>query len=191
MNANELAEALSISAMGVRQHLAILERDGWVDHYREKTQRGRPTHVYHLTNKASVLFPVTCGSLAVGLLKEVERLNGPKVIHKVFQSHTESLVEVYKRRLDEKPLGARVKELADIRDEEGYMAEVRDEGESYILTEYNCPIAMIAEKYPHACDAELDLFRQSLGARIMREDHLMDGSHKCAYRIAKLPRAEG
>ena len=33
---------LHISQMGVRQHLAILETEGLVEHYQEKQGRGRP-----------------------------------------------------------------------------------------------------------------------------------------------------
>ncbi len=38
-------------------------------------------------------------------------------------------------------------------------------------------------------DRPLALFRQSLGAKVVREDHLMEGSHKCACRIAKIPKS--
>ncbi|MCZ6677685.1 MAG: transcriptional regulator [Candidatus Poribacteria bacterium] len=190
MAANELAGSLGISSMGVRQHLAILERDGLVDHHRKKTARGRPKYVYHLTDKANELFPAAYGRFAISLLKEVEKLNGFEGIDKVFQNRMVSQAEVYKQRLADKELDERVKELAEIRDEEGYMAEVTQEGEDYVLTEYNCPIAMIAEKYPHACDAELALFRHSLGTEVMREEHLMKGSHKCTYRIAKTSKSQ-
>jgi predicted ArsR family transcriptional regulator len=187
MTANELSKALDISAMGVRQHLAILERDGLVDHCREKTERGRPSHVYYLTDKANELFPETYGSFALSLLREIEKLNGAEAIDKVFQGRMASQMEAYERRLDSKGFEARLKSLANMRDEEGYMAEVTREGNEYILTEYNCPIAMIAKQYPHACDAELKLFTQSLKTKVARENHLMAGSHKCSYRIAKPP----
>ena len=185
MTASKLAEALDISSMGVRQHLAILERDGLVEHYREKPQRGRPTHLYHLTDKAKELFPAAYGSFTVNLLKEVENLNGCEFIDRLFQNRMKSQFDAYKQRLDGKSPAERVKALALIRDEEGYMAEVTEEEEDYLLTEYNCPIAMIAEKYPHTCDTELALLRKSLGSSVQRVDHLMAGSHKCSYRIAK------
>ena len=186
MTASELAESLAISSIGVRQHLTILERDGLVEHHRQKSKRGRPMHFYYLTDKASSLFPATYGSFAVNLLKEVEELNGPDSIDRIFQNRMKSQLNVYKQRMDGKILGERVRELSQIRDEEGYMTEVVEEEGDYIFNEYNCPIAMIAEKYSHACNAELALLRQSLGARVEREDHLMDDSHKCSYRIRKL-----
>ena len=190
MTANDLANALEISSMGVRQHLTILEIEGLVEHHREKQQRGRPTHLYCLTEKANSLFPTTYASFAVNILDEVEKFNGPGFINRVFRSRMKSQTDAYKQRLDGKEIGDKVKELAQIRSEEGYMADVTEEEDSYVLTEYNCPIATIAEKYPHICNIELALFRQSLNVKITREDHLIEGNHKCSYRIPKRAKDE-
>ena len=70
------------------------------------------------------------------------------------------------------------------------MALFEEAGDDYILTEHNCPIAVIAQEYPHVCEIELALFRQSLGAKVVREEHLMQGSYKCCYRIPKAEEEE-
>lgn len=185
MSVNQLTEALQISSMGIRQHLLILEQEGLVEFHREKKERGRPHHIYSLTDKANSLFPTTYANFAVGLMQEVEKFNGPGFINKVFRSRMKSQLQMYKERLDGKDLVDRIKELARIRDEEGYMACCDENDTDYILIEHNCPIAVIAQEYPHVCEIELALFRQSLDAKIYREEHLMKGSHRCCYRIPK------
>ena len=185
MTVGQLTDAMHISQMGVRQHLAILETEGLVEHYQEKQGRGRPPYVYRLTDEANSLFPTTYASFAVGLMHEVAKFNGPGFINKVFRERMKSQLEAYQRRLKDKTLPERVKELARIRDEEGYMARCDENENDYILIEHNCPIAVIAEEYPRVCEIELALFRQSLGAKITREEHLMQGSHRCCYRIPK------
>ena len=185
MTISQLAEALHISQMGVRQHLEILEAEGLVAHYQEKQGRGRPPHVYQLTDEANSLFPTTYANFAVGLMHEVAKFNGPGFINKVFRGRMKSQLETYQQRLEDKNLCERVKELARIRDEEGYMARFDENENDYVLIEHNCPIAVIAQEYPHVCEIELALFRQSLGAKIVREEHLMQGSHRCCYRIPK------
>ena len=185
MTISQLAEALHISQMGVRQHLMILEAEGLVAHYQEKQGRGRPPHVYQLTDQANSLFPTTYANFAVGLMHEVAKFNGPGFINKVFRGRMKSQLETYQQRLAGKNLCERVKELARIRDEEGYMARFDENEDDYVLIEHNCPIAVIAQEYPHVCEIELALFRQSLGAKIVREEHLMQGSHRCCYRIPK------
>lgn len=185
MTVNELKEALNISAMGIRQHLSILEEEGLVEYYIEKKERGRPHHIYCLTDDASSLFPTTYANFAVGLMNEVAKINGPGFINKIFLSRMKSQLQMYRERLDGKELIDRIKELARIRDEEGYMARFEEDENDYVLTEHNCPIAAIAQEYPHVCEIELGLFRQSLDTKVYRVDHLMQGSHKCCYRIPK------
>ena len=185
LTVGQLTDALHISQMGVRQHLAILEAEGLVEHYQEKQGRGRPPHVYQLTDEANGLFPTTYANFAVGLMHEVAKFNGPGFINKVFRERMKAQLETYQLRLEGKTLGERVKELARIRDEEGYMARFDENEDDYALIEHNCPIAVIAQEYPHVCEIELALFRQSLGVKIVREEHLMEGSHRCCYRIPK------
>jgi len=185
MTVNQLKEALNISAMGIRQHLTILEEEGLVEYYIEKQERGRPHHIYRLTDDASSLFPTTYANFAVGLMNEVAKFNGPGFINQIFRSRMQSQLQMYKERLDGIELIERIKELARIRDEEGYMARFEEDENDYVLTEHNCPIAVIAQEYPYVCELELGLFQQSLGAKVYRVDHLMQGSHKCCYRIQK------
>ena len=185
MTVGQLTDALHISQMGVRQHLAILEAEGLVVHYQEKQGRGRPPHVYQLTDEANSLFPTTYANFAVGLMHEVAKFNGPGFINKVFRGRMKAQLETYQLRLEGKTLCERVKELARIRDEEGYMARFDENEDDYVLIEHNCPIVAIAQEYPHVCEIELALFRQSLGAKVVREEYLMQGSHRCCYRIPK------
>lgn len=185
MTVSQLTDALPISQMGIRQHLAILEAEDLVEHHQEKQKRGRPRHIYRLTEQASGLFPTTYASFAVGLMNEVAKFNGPGFINKVFQERMKSQLQTYQKRLHGKDLPERVKELTRIRDEEGYMASFDEDENDYVLIEHNCPIFAIAEEYPYVCEIELGLFRQSLDAKVVREEHLMQGSHRCCYRIAK------
>ncbi|MCY4567141.1 MAG: transcriptional regulator [Candidatus Poribacteria bacterium] len=185
MTVSQLKDALHISQMGIRQHLAILETEGLVEYYQEKQGRGRPPYIYQLTDAASSLFPTTYANFAVGLMHEVAKFNGPDFINKVFRGRMKSQLQTYQLRLQGKSLSDRVKELARIRDEEGYMARFDENEDDYVLTEHNCPIALIAQEYPRVCEIETALFRQSLGAKVVRVEHLMQGSHKCCYRIPK------
>ena len=185
MTVSQLEDALHISQMGIRQHLAILEADGLVEYRQEKQGRGRPPHIYRLTDAANGLFPTTYANFAVGLMNEVAKFNGPGFINKVFRGRMKAQLQTYQLRLQGKNLSERVKELARIRDEEGYMARFDENEDNYVLTEHNCPIAVIAQEYPHVCEIETALFRQSLGTKVVRVEHLMQGSHKCCYRIPK------
>lgn len=189
MSASELAAALGISAMGIRQHLAILERDGLVAHERSKPKRGRPTHLYKLTDLSANMFPIGYGVLTLALLDELVKLDGDSKIHDIFKSRMNSQLASHVPRLEDKNLSQKVKELAKIRDEEGYMADAVETDEGFTLREFNCPISMVARKYPHACEYELQLFKNLLGTEISRDCHIMKGDHLCSYKIKVKPSA--
>jgi predicted ArsR family transcriptional regulator len=57
LSAPQLAELLQLSSVGLRRHLAMLERDGLVSSVVEKPRRGRPTAVFRLTDAGLETFP--------------------------------------------------------------------------------------------------------------------------------------
>ncbi|MDN5865990.1 MAG: hypothetical protein L0H55_01155 [Candidatus Nitrosocosmicus sp.] len=79
----------------------------------------------------------------------------------------------------------KVKELARIRDEEGYIAESKKErkNNSRILLEYNCPIIMITEKHWEACTIETELFEHVLDADVEVTHRAAKGDSICKFLI--------
>jgi predicted ArsR family transcriptional regulator len=83
-------------------------------------------------------------------------------------------------------LEKKLSELAFVRTEEGYMAEVRDEGDgNYLLVENHCPICAAANACQGFCTTELELFRSILGpgVKVERVEHIVSGDKRCAYRV--------
>ena len=66
MTATELSERLGIGAVGVRQHMALLERDGLVHTAAVRRGVGRPSHLYALTPAAGAAVGAAAGAAAVG-----------------------------------------------------------------------------------------------------------------------------
>ncbi len=48
-----------------------------------------------------------------------------------------------------------------------------------------------ASGHPAACRAELRLFREVLGAKVVRESHIAAGDRCCSYRIEARPKTDG
>jgi predicted ArsR family transcriptional regulator len=61
-----------------------------------------------------------------------------------------------------------------------------------LLIENHCPICAAARACQNFCRAELEVFRQALGegAEVTREEHLLLGARRCAYRITPRRRGE-
>lgn len=70
LTASELSEYLHIGAVGVRQHLTLLERDGLVEITGLRRSIGRPSYLYTLTPSAEQHFPkrMTTSCLAPSIL---------------------------------------------------------------------------------------------------------------------------
>jgi predicted ArsR family transcriptional regulator len=87
------------------------------------------------------------------------------------------------------PLAKKVRQLARVRSEEGYMAEVKRDGRTgFLFIENHCPICAAATACQGFCATELDLFRKVLGpgVTVERAEHIVSGDRRCAYRIAAI-----
>src|SRR3989304_4318852 len=70
--ARGLAEELQIAVSGVRQHLAALQSEGFVEHRTVRGQPGRPKFVFHLTENGEQLFPKHYDRFALQLIEFIE-----------------------------------------------------------------------------------------------------------------------
>ncbi len=78
--------------------------------------------------------------------------------------------------------------LAKLRSDEGYMATVTVEDDIYWLLENHCPICAAATKCVNFCRSELQLFQHLFRdiALITREEHIVEGARRCAYKVVPL-----
>ena len=182
--ADELASALDVSASAVRQVLGALEGGGLVTHAELRVERGRPKHVYRLSDAGDSLFPRRYGDLTNEVLAYVADRD-PTLFDDVFERRRQRRVDGAHVRLAGGSFADRVAELARILDEDGYLADFErlDDG-SYRITEHNCAILDVARRYQHACSSEISFLREAMpDAQIDRVMHIVEGAHVCAYAI--------
>jgi len=188
----ELAKAMKISRMAVHKHLALLQERGLVMSVETTGHVGRPRMIYKLTSQSRTIFPKSYSAIATHALDFIERNMGKAAVEKVLRERQSELFDQYYKRLRNLEFDKKVKELANIRDEEGYMAESRRERKNYgrhVLLEYNCPILHIAEKHWETCSTETELFENLLGADIETTHRAAKGDLICKFVIKE--RKEG
>jgi predicted ArsR family transcriptional regulator len=188
----ELANVMKVSRMAVHKHLALLQKRGLVEGVETRGRIGRPRMVYQLTSQSKTIFPKSYSAIATHALDFIERNMGKNAVEKVLRERQSELFDEYYKRLKDLDFDKQVKELARIRDEEGYIAESKREsksGRKYVLLEYNCPIIHIAEKHWEACSAETELFEKLLGADIETTHRAAKGDLICKFIIKE--RKEG
>ena len=184
-----LAERIGVSAMAIRQHLYTLQDQKMVTAKARPVPLGRPAKYWELTRKADRLFPDAYAELSVSLIDSLNDAFGADGLRRILERRTARQRASYSARvLATMPLRRKLQKLAEIRTEEGYMAEVRSEGAGqYLFIENHCPICAAASRCMGLCANELMLFRMILGpgTNVERVEHILAGERRCAYRINK------
>jgi predicted ArsR family transcriptional regulator len=189
--AGELAAGLDLTDVAVRQHLTALEEAGLVSQQTKPPEgRGRPAILWSLSEIAQQIFPDRHADLTLDLIEGVRESFGEEGLERLVKARARRQAETYRELAPPAgaPLRQRVEALARRRTAEGYMAEAVPEGRgAYLLIEHHCPICEAARSCTGLCQAELDVFRESLGddVSVERTQHLISGGERCVYRIRK------
>jgi predicted ArsR family transcriptional regulator len=188
----QLGKRLGLTAMAVRQHLYALQSEGLVAAEERPVPLGRPAKFWQLTREADRLFPDAYAELSVALIDALKDTFGEEGLDRVLVSRCARQRADYSKRIRRgDSLEKKLKELARLRTEEGYMAEMRRaEDGGYLLVENHCPICAAATACQGFCSTELDLFRAVLGpgVEVERVEHIVAGHQRCAYRITPVKR---
>ncbi len=185
--AGELAAEFELTDTAVRQHLEQLQELGFVRRFDGAAQgRGRPPARWQLTPAAGAMFPDRHVDLTVDLIGSIRSELGDEALDRVIERRAARQAEAYRASLGTGSVSVRVRRLADQRSAEGYVAEVVAEGDDLVLIEHHCPICTAATSCDSLCRSELEVFRRALGDGVVvrREQHVLAGDQRCAYRIS-------
>ncbi|WP_025819437.1 helix-turn-helix transcriptional regulator [Shewanella marina] len=189
MSAKMLAQALTLTTMGVRQHMLSLEQSGEVDFRDQKALRGRPTRYWFLTEKSEHHFGDRHSELTLQLIESVKQVFGDSGLDKLIESRELSMFKEYQQQLAVCcDLQTKLTKLAQIRTDEGYMAQVVIAEQNLLLIENHCPICSAAKVCQSFCRSELDIFQQLFieQARVSRVEHIVEGARRCCYLFEPL-----
>lgn len=188
MDSARLAARLKVTPMAVRQHLYALQEERLVSAEERPVPVGRPAKHWRLTQDADRLFPDAYAEISVALIDAVGATFGPGGMARLLETRLARQQTDYAARITSSaPLGKKLRQLARVRTEEGYMAEVKPDGRgAFLFIENHCPICAAATACQGFCATELDLFRGLLGkgVSVERAEHIVSGDRRCAYRIA-------
>ncbi|MGI0055579.1 MAG: helix-turn-helix transcriptional regulator [Thermoplasmata archaeon] len=180
----EIANAAGISKAAALVHLQHLESNGWVERSFRRGAVGRPAVCFRLSEGSRDLFPQNYAEVSQCALGFIEQRLGRPAVVELLQSRAHDVADRDRPRLDAPSLGGRVEQLAHVRTEEGYMAEVGARRASGIeLREHNCPILALAGRYPEACETERRMFESLLRARVSVSHRVVAGDGVCRFWI--------
>jgi predicted ArsR family transcriptional regulator len=189
LSAPRLAELLQLTPVGVRRHLGRLERDGLVVSAVERPRRGRPTAVYRLTDAGLETFPRHYDEVASEALAFLKG-HDAATLAEFLAWRNERLAASYAGRVEGATLAERTDALAEVLNEQGFMAEVEPAEGGLRLCQHNCTVEHLAAELPDLCASEAELFERVLGTRVERETTIVGGAVRCVTRIDLAPRGK-
>lgn len=187
--ANQLAQDLDLSTQAIRRHLHELEANGLIEYHALQQGMGRPQHLYQLSSAGrDRLSPQKYSEFAVSFLDTLAETVGKEQVSLVLEKQWQRKAAEYRDRLGNGNLQQRIAKLVQLRQEEGYMAELHQvspqQSQRFVLVEHNCAISDVAESYPSICGHELEMFAAVLpDCVVQRTQWINDGEHHCGYSI--------
>ena len=186
-----LAGMLGLARMTVRQHLAGLERDGFVDSREERRRTGRPHLLFTLSDRGQEMFPKRYDRLADLALQEVAFLDADEIAglnpsqkkRLLLSKMAERVYLQHARRVEGKELPERVATVAQILEEEGGFAEWRGDGREFEIIDYNCVYRRVADSHDDICDWHMELLARLLGKQVGCSQFQSQGAESCRFVV--------
>lgn len=187
---SSLANRLEMTLAGTRKHLKLLERDKLVASSGIAGGVGRPDLVWRLTETGHNRFPDTHETLTLDLIGAIRSVFGEAGLDKLIATREGETTTRYVRALSSASSARqKIEHLAELRSEEGYMAQVEQvDDRTWRLAENHCPVCAAARVCQGLCRSEQAIFRQVLGKSftVERDEYLLDGARRCSYLIRSL-----
>ena len=186
LTAKELASKFGVTPNALRRHLKELETEGIVRYQREIRGVGGPVFAFSLTDAGEALFPRAYERALSEVLDLVREQQGDEGLVQLFQRRWDDIARVARPELEQLPVDQRATRLAELLTSLGYMAEAHPgSGALPVLTEHNCAIRVIAERFPEVCAAEERFIADLLGTPVTRQAHIAKGANCCEYCVTR------
>jgi DeoR family suf operon transcriptional repressor len=183
LTAKEIAGRLGVSLNAARHHLKELEAEGLVEYERQHRGVGAPTFAYRLSAAGQRLFPRRYEETLTAVLDRMVEREGREAAVALLESYFAALASRMPAELPDAPPAERLQAVARALSEEGYMAEVSSGSSEGTLTEHNCAIPAVAERFPEICAVEARFLAEVLGAQVHRREHMLSGCSACEYHV--------
>lgn len=181
-----LAAELSLNVETVRHHLRSLEKLGLVERCgTRKPGPGRPEVLFTLTTAGHRLFPNRQNEVLAGLAEHLEASGNGSLIDEFFDRWIDSRRPAALERVRGLSGEARVREVAAIMSELGFMASAEMVAGKPRLHLCNCPMRDLVNASKAPCRAETGLLRELLGERPTRLAYIPAGDSTCSYELGR------
>ena len=182
---DELARGLQVTRNAVRQHLAVLARDGLVATGPTRPSGGRPQQLHVLTDKGREIFPRHYSWFTGLIVETMQREHGTEGLRKRLVAMGAGAAE--QLRAQHSDLATReqkVHRLAVLMDGLGYDARnVPAATKGPVIEAHNCVFHEIAMRNPEVCAFDLALLGTFTDSKVEHEECMARGANACRFRF--------
>ncbi|MGE3856382.1 MAG: helix-turn-helix transcriptional regulator [Dehalococcoidia bacterium] len=180
----DLGAHLGLTATGVRQHLAILERESYVVSRELRGHVGRPALTYRLTPTAEALYPKSYGELASALLESARATLREDDYQRLVEGAAETLASPHLPVLVGLSPAERVEAACGVlRSQDVVVTCESDGGGGYVLVERTCPFRDAASRHESVCGMHEALIGRLVGMKATLVSTLAGGADQCVYHL--------
>jgi predicted ArsR family transcriptional regulator len=170
LGVKQIAAELGMSYMGVKAHCLALASEKYLSTWRQPAPKGRPLMFYRLTESGERLFAEPGLELALGLLRDAEKLFGSSAPQKLLTLHYRSEAERYNAMISSPEVTERIRAFVRLRDREERMSVFWVNETGWEIHEYHNPHAALMREYPAAINLEEAMIGEVLGVPIRRSE---------------------
>ncbi len=187
----DLCEIFGVTATAIRQRMTrLLERDLVSRETVRQQGRGRPRHIYRVTEKGLKELGDNYSDLAQILWHELKRIDDPVIRDRVMASVKKSMVKHYGQHIQASTIAERFTKLSSVLTEGGYDVELDERNGLPILREKNCPYPELAASDSAICSLEQEVLSEILGAELDLTQCWRDGESCCEFALRHDPATE-
>lgn len=195
-----MAEALGVTATAIRQRLDRLMRQGIICRetvasgtaqaaqsahgQSRRSGRGRPAHVYSLTEKGRRTSGDNFRDLSLVLWREIRQVRDPAIRQGLIARVGSAMAGMYRDRMTGDTAAERLESVAGLLRERRLSCDVQQgdaEGGLPVLTAYACPYPELAEQDRGICAAERIMLQELVGSSVQLSECRLDGAACCKF----------
>ncbi len=184
----ELCEAAEVTATAVRQRLTRLQSAGMVERKSVRADRGRPHHVYEVTDAGRRALGRDNSDLAVLLWEGIQGIDDRAVREKLLERLKVAMVGQFREQLAGSSPGERMRELALVLRDRGFEVDLGAATgpvpDLPILRGHACPYQEIAERDSTICELEQQVFGELVGSPLELTRCRQRGDCACEFEAA-------
>jgi predicted ArsR family transcriptional regulator len=183
----DLIEETGVTRTAVTEQLNELVAAGFVERETERLLgRGRPRHLYRATNAALLLLFTGSQRLVVpAIWRSISRLGGDAFLERVMKQVSKELADHYVARIVAQDPGERLRQMTDILQQEGGLAEVEETDGRVVLRKRSCAFISMVDEDRRVCCIDQEMMSRVVGRPVRRIACRFEGDPCCAFEIVE------